>query len=99
MFEGIEITWYGYVIAGFCFGAYMHSHRIRHWLHLLAIGVLRGFIWMLHKTDHYYRESRIEKSKPDKVLSIRGGRKDGIEVGDDELKKWLENPEVSVAEK
>lgn len=100
MFEGIEITWYGYVIAGFCLGAYIHSHRTRHIIHWLIIKVLRGFIWMLQRADYYYKEPKTRKSKPASVPPVFADKKDGIEVGDEELKKWLaKNPELSVVER
>ena len=91
---------------GFGAGVYIHCHLVRHWLHLLAIGILRGFIWLLQRTDHYYKEPKTKepkfiKAKPDKTTPpiIRAGRPTGIEVGLDELAEYLNNPEVSVAKR
>jgi len=56
IFDNIDIAWWHYIIAGFCLGTYLHSHLIRHWLHWLVIRVLRGFIWMLQRTDHELAE-------------------------------------------
>ncbi len=96
MLNHIEITWYGYVIAGFCIGVYIHSHRIRHYLHWLAIKVLQGFIWLLQRTDLCYKKPKAVKPepKPAQIIPIKNTRQDGIEVGEDELKELLEkNPD------
>jgi len=97
IFDNIDIAWWHYIIAGFCLGCYIHSHLIRHCLHWLVIRVLRGFIWMLQRTDHHYKAPRLEKSKPDKALPTRDYSTAGIEVGEGELAEYLKNPEISVA--
>ncbi len=103
MHEGIKITWYGYIAIGFGAGVYLHCHLIRHWLHLLAIAILRGFIWMLQRTDIYHKEPRdkpiVSKPKTSQTIPIKGERKDGIEISEGELERWLDNPEVSVVER
>ena len=98
-FDNIDIAWWHYIIAGFCLGAYIHSHHIRHWLHWLIIGVLRISIWMLRRTDRHYKAPRIENPKPDKALPTKDYGKSGIEVGEGELATYLENPEISVAKR
>lgn len=103
IFDNIDIAWWHYIIAGFCLGAYMHSHLIRHCLHWLIIRMLRCFIWMLQRTDHHYKAPRPEKPRADKALPAnttgRNYNTAGVEVGEGELAEYLENPEISVAKR
>lgn len=95
-----DIQWWHYIIAGFCLGLYIHNHRTRHWLHWLAIKALRGFIWILQRTDYYYKEPKMPRGKQAKQPPAYGEKKDGVEVEPDELDKWLKkNPEISVSER
>ncbi len=95
MLDYLKVTWYGWMIAGFCVGVYLHCNLIRHWLHLLAIGILRSLIWIFKKTDLYYKEPNQEFSEP---VKMRG--RDGIPVAKDDLTKWLrKNPDLSVSER
>jgi len=56
---------------------------------------------MLHHTDPLYREPKKITPKPDKVVAppARDYSKNGVEVSDAELAKYLENPAVSVAKR
>jgi hypothetical protein len=101
MFEGIKITWYGYVIAGFLIGTYLHFSYARHAIHWLIIQILRAFIWLLHKTDPLYQEPKKITPKPDKVTAppSRDYSKNGVEITDAELTKYLQNPDISVAKR
>lgn len=95
MFEGIKITWYGWMTLGSGIGVYIHCHLVRHWLHLLATKVLRGFIWMLQKTDSYYQEPEVKTPKQKYIPSTKGYR-----MSAEELEEWLEkNPELSVTKR
>lgn len=98
MFEGIKLFWWTWVLIGFFIGIYFHLSYARHALHWLIIQILRGFIWMLHHTDPLYREPKKITPKPDKVVAppARDYGKNGVEVSDAELVKYLENPEVSI---
>ena len=64
IFNNIDILWYHYVIAGFCFGLYMHSYRFHHAIHWMFVKVLSGFIFLLQKTDPLYQEPEKVKTKP-----------------------------------
>lgn len=99
IFDNIDIAWWHYIIAGFCLGSYIHSYLIRHCLHWLVIKVLRGFIWMLQRTDHHYKAPKVEKPKPNKPLSARTYSTSDVEVGEGELAEFLKNPDVSVAKR
>ena len=99
MFEGIKITWYGWMAIGFLTGVYLHFSYARHAIHWLLIQVLRGVIWLLHKTDPLYREPKRITPKPDKTTTIspiKDYKKQGLEVTPDELMEYLKNPDISV---
>jgi hypothetical protein len=101
MLEGIKITWYGWMLIGFGVGVYLHFSYARHAIHWLIIQVLRGVIWLLHKTDPLYREPKKITPKPDKAVAppARDYSKNGVEVSDAELAQYLKNPAVSVAKR
>jgi hypothetical protein len=101
MFDHIQITWYGYMIAGFLIGTYLHFSYARHALHWTIIKLLQVCIWMLHHTDPLYREPKRITPKPDKAVAppARDYSKNGVEVSDAELAKYLQNPAVSVAKR
>ncbi len=101
MFEGIKIMWYGWMLIGFGAGVYLHFSYARHALHWLIIKFLQVCIWLLHRTDPLYREPKKITPKSDKVVAppARDYSKNGLEVSDAELAKYLQNPEVSVAKR
>jgi len=101
MFDNIKILWYGWMAIGFGIGIYLHFSYARHALHWLIIQILRAFIWLLHHTDPLYREPKKITPKPDKAVAppTRDYSKNGVEVSDTELAKYLQNPEVSVAKR
>jgi len=93
------MKWYYLIIAGFALGIYIYNHLIRHWINWFTIQLLRGFIWLLRKTDPLYETPQTRKpeiAKPDKPNWVRDYNRKGIEVKENELKQMLENPEVSV---
>lgn len=93
MFEGIEITWYGYIIAGFFVGAYLHSGRFHHFIHWLIIKTLHGFVWFLARTDPLYKKPKTNKPIPPEFTG-----KNEPQLLPEELATLLKaNPDLSVA--
>jgi hypothetical protein len=98
-----RLFWWTWVLIGFGAGAYAHSAFIRHYLNYVIIKSLTGIIWLLKKVDRYQVEAKPQKpvkAKTAKAKSPVNITQDGIEVNDDELRKWLDkNPEISVTKR
>jgi len=94
MFDNIKILWYGWVAIGFAAGVYLHFSYARHAIHWLIIQILRGFIWMLHRTDPLYREPKT-MIKPDKTTPTIT-RKPSPDNSEKQLADLLSNPDISI---
>ena len=91
------MPWYGYMILGFTAGAYLHSKTIRHWINWLIIKCLRWAIWLVARID--YQKQPEVKSKPASHDNYRPP-KDGINIDEQELNKWLKNnPDLKITER
>lgn len=89
-----DLEWYAYALTGFCLGIYIHSHHVRHWIHLLIISILRGFIWIFQRTDPRYKEPR---PIPQIKQPIQSKRQSGHSISHDELIQMLkDNPDLSI---
>jgi len=92
IFDSIEIAWYGYVIAGFLVGAYLHSSHFHHFIHWLIIKALHGFVWFFARTDPLYQKPEINKPIPPEFTG-----KNEPQLLPEELKTLLKaNPDLSI---
>lgn len=93
-----EIAWWMWLTIGGAFGLYVNNGLTRHVCHWLLIRVLRGWIWLLQRTDSYWHEA--PREKPARTQAHVKAASGAVEATNDELKEWLaKNPALKVVEK